>query len=537
MAVGIAPAGVAIKPRGDFRAEAATNAVISLARNEYESLQIVVAPRGDKPLTGVKVELADNMGLFAASNVTVSVMGYVRVNEPAAYMARDFDGKVRWPERTWYPDPILDFKACADVEKGDVQSFWVRVKCPAGQRAGTYRGTLRVSNADGGSLAVPFTVRIRDFDIPLTSPLDMAMCFNPRYFGVGSREVRQNPEAPINIWKRHKIAWCDFLSEYFITIDDIYLKGTPDWDMLERLKARGRLGRFNLGYWCGFGPGRKAKSDWMGKGRGLRLKAVAEEAKRRGLLDYAYFYGCDESPKKWWPNQARGASAMKEMFPHIPFLTTIRDDSCGTDSILGDVDSFVPNIEFWNVTKVTEGRRAGHKVWWYICSDPKAPGPNVFVECPPVEARLLMGALTQRFKPDGFLYYALALWRCQKPITTGPFTDWLARNREWYHGDGCMTYCGPDGTPIASQHLENFRDGLEDLWYCRILERCLAERAKKDEAWARSARAALAVPSELVKSIKQFSIDSDVLNRWRDGMADLIESTTAQKPASPVPNP
>jgi hypothetical protein len=217
-------------------------------------------------------------------------------------MARDFDGKVRWPERTWYPDPILDFKACADVEKGDVQSFWVRVKCPAGQRAGTYRGTLRVSNADGGSLAVPFTVRIRDFDIPLTPPLDMAMCFNPRYFGVDSREVRQNPEAPINIWKRHKIAWCDFLSEYFITIDDIYLKGTPDWDMLERLKARGRLGRFNLGYWCGFGPGRKAKSDWMGKGRGLRLKAAAEEAKRRGLLDYAYFYGCDESPKKWWPH-------------------------------------------------------------------------------------------------------------------------------------------------------------------------------------------------------------------------------------------
>jgi hypothetical protein len=40
-----------------------------------------------------------------------------------------------------------------------------------------------------------------------------------------------------------------------------------------------------------------------------------------------------------------------------------------------------------------------------------------------------------------------------------------------------------------------------------------------------------------VKSIKQFSIDSDVLNRWRDGVADLIESPTAQKPASPVPNP
>jgi hypothetical protein len=538
MAVGIAPAGVAVKPRGDFRAEAATNVCISLARNEYEAFQVVVAPRGARPLTGVKIDVAGDMGMFEASNITASVMGYVHVKEPASYKARGVDGKVRWPERTWYPDPILAFKTCTDVAAGDVQSFWVRVKCPAGQRPGTYRGELRVSDANGASLSIPIMVRVRDFTLPLVPPTDMAICFNPRYFEVGASALRQNKEAPINIWKRHRIEWCDFLSEYFITMDDIYLKEMPDWEMLERLKSRGRLGRFNLGYWNGFRPGVKAKADWMGKGCGARLKAAADEAKRRGLIEYAYFYGCDESPKKWWPNQARGASAMKAMFPGIPFLTTIRDDSCGTDSILGDIDSFVPNIAFWNITKVAQGRRAGHKVWWYICSDPKAPGPNVFVECPPVEVRLLMGAMTQRFKPDGFLYYALALWRSQKPITDGPFTDWLARNREFYHGDGCLTYCGPDGTPIASQHLENFRDGLEDLWYAKLLEQKLRAvesgklkfKSRGDAGsntslaiWTERARKLLSVPTEVVRSVTNFSTEPDVVHRWRNEMADLIE--------------
>jgi len=39
-----------------------------------------------------------------------------------------------------------------------------------------------------------------------------------------------------------------------------------------------------------------------------------------------------------------------------------------------------------------------------------------------------------------------------------------------YNGDGAWLCVGPDGTPLATQRLENFRDGLEDFAYVKILE-------------------------------------------------------------------
>ena len=85
--------------------------------------------------------------------------------------------------------------------------------------------------------------------------------------------------------------------------------------------------------------------------------------------------------------------------------------------------------------------------------------------------------------------------------------------------------------PLATIRLENFRDGLEDLWYVRILERKLKEieigKCKKGSTnaveWAKRARELLAVPNEVARSVRDFSTDPAVLYRWRDDMADLIE--------------
>jgi hypothetical protein len=78
--------------------------------------------------------------------------------------------------------------------------------------------------------------------------------------------------------------------------------------------------------------------------------------------------------------------------------------------------------------------------------------------------------------------------------------------------------------PLATIRLENFRDGLEDLWYVRELEKRLAAHGDKGDAWAVAAKEALAVPDEVARSVKNFSTDSDVIYRWRDNIADLIEA-------------
>lgn len=65
------------------------------------------------------------------------------------------------------------------------------------------------------------------------------------------------------------------------------------------------------------------------------------------------------------------------------------------------------------------------------------------------------------------------------------------------------------GMPLATQRLENFRDGLVDLWYVILLRKRNAE---------------IPVPDSLVKNTADFSRDPARLERWRDQMADLIES-------------
>ena len=98
---------------------------------------------------------------------------------------------------------------------------------------------------------------------------------------------------------------------------------------------------------------------------------------------------------------------------------------------------------------------------------------------------------------------------------------------------------GPDGKPLPTVRLENFRDGLEDYAYALELERKLKartggsrscatadaqERVPPDDAWTRKAKELLAVPGDVMQSMTQFTGDPAAVLRWRDAMADLIET-------------
>jgi hypothetical protein len=148
----------------------------------------------------------------------------------------------------------------------------------------------------------------------------------------------------------------------------------------------------------------------------------------------------------------------------------------------------------------------------------------MFIECPAIEGRLLMGAMTAKERPDGFLYYQISIWNARRPITTGPFTEWDARSWTVYHGDGAWTCVGPDGKPLPTQRLENFRDGLEDYAYVRELEALLKKHASPaTSGWTTEARAALHVPENVVASLKSYTRDPAAVLAWRDRLAELIE--------------
>lgn len=512
--------------------ENSASETLSLARNESESIQLVVIPL-DQELKNVRVEA----GRFAtrdgqelpADSVTVQTVGYVRTQKVAYEV--DYTG--------WWPDPLLEFLPHVSIAPEQAQSFWVRIHAPKDQAPGDYEGEITISPENAPPVAKKLTVRVRGFTLSGRPPIPVVMpSYSQRYF----------EEFSSGDWSTQKLKIADFQADYYIGWDNLYDQRPPDWEVLQRLQSQGRLGKFNL-YPLGFSRGQLLRQ--VSKGGDItealkalieKIRPVYEQAKQLGLLDHAYFYGMDELPADLFPELAKITEAVKSEFPGVPIVTTAQDFSYGEKSGIDSVDAWVPLIHEYDPVKAEDARKKGKSVWWYNCKTPAHPYPNQFTEYPAIELRLLHGAIAAKYRPDGFLYYSLfRSWKPQgdpprRAIDKGPYTDWnpcaLAFSEyDIYNGEGYLAYPGPDGRPLASIRLENFRDGFEDLAYWDLLGKQVEALAPKEKQlttaqsrWLTEARAALDVPADLVKSAHEFTLDPEQVRAWRERLADMIES-------------
>jgi len=524
-----------ILPRGSaFELSAARKIELSLARNEKEGVQIVVLPAagGLRKATVQASDLkAPGGAVFPRKNIECDVVGYVQTKSRPPYGTSHVG---------WWPDPILPGQGPVDIASGDLQGFWVRVRAAKDQAAGVYRGPLTIAAEGTAPVALELVVRVRSFALPDRSPLPLAITFSPEDNAVAQTqkqqdEWRKSEDYPPNAWKKHKLRWADFLADYYISYDSLYHRGMPDYEVLTHLKKQGRLGPFNLGYYGGIGPKPEDLDRW--KSEHLpRLRAAYTRAKELRLLDHAYIYGCDEAPAELFGQVEKAAAILKSEFPGVSIMTTTYDQSYGMHSVIKSMDAFCPLTPSFDPAKAAKARAVGKRVWWYICCGPHHPHANMFIEYPAIEGRLLMGAMTARQRPDGFLYYQISIWNSRQPVTSGPFTDWDPRSWTTYHGDGSWTCVGPGGTPLPTIRLENFRDGLEDYAYVLHLERLARQCESKgialsatERQWLAEAKNALAVPAELVKSMTEYSRDPAKLYAWRSQLGDLIDRAGATK--------
>ena len=526
MLVGVATSMEKILPRdAPFELEPVREVEISLARNEKESFQVLVLPVSSA-LRKVSVSAndlkSDNGAIFKREQIQCEVVGYIETKAKPPYDA-SFIG--------WWPDPILDFLGPVEIAAGDLQAFWIRIRAPKDQPPGIYRGILTVAATDTApmTLSLSLSVRVYSFTLPDHSPLPVAITFEPMHIPTEATEKdqsewRKSEEYPLNAWNKHKLRWVDFLADYYINYDSLYRSGPPDFEVIQRLRDRGQLVSFNLGIF-------DAVSRPADAGNELSLLRTAyNKAKEMGALDQAYIYGFDECPEEKFPLLEKTAQTLRREFPGVLLLTTSTDYSYGQDTAVKTIDAWCPLTSSFNPDQAAKARAAGKKVWWYICCFPHHPYANMFVEYPAIEGRLLMGAMTAKQRPDGFLYYQISIWNSRRPITSGPFTDWNPRSWTTYHGDGSWTCVGPGGTPLPTVRLENFRDGLEDFAYVVILEDIIRQRkaeaaslTAKQQQWLSEAKAALLVPESLVKTMTEYSREPAKLYAWRNHIGDLIE--------------
>ena len=356
----------------------------------------------------------------------------------------------------FWPDPLMSFLDTVEVKPGDAQPFWIRADIPSGQPAGVYAGKAEIIVDGKTAHTVTVSVRVRDFTLPNRSMLPLAVTFCPSdslmpqcnpEFNPAERDMPTNPS---RAWKKHKKAWRDMLAGYYLMIDTLYEYGgwNPELDLFAELEEDGKLGMFNLGY---YGPATEDPADNYGMQPTInRIRPRYERAKKLGLLKYAYIYGCDEANADTFAAANRAAEILKKEFPDVPIFTTAYDESYGTDGRLGEIDWFCPLTPKFDAKKAEIARKAGKQVWWYICLAPVRPYANNFIEADAIEIRLLMGAMSAKYRPDGFLYYQTSLWNNTRPISSGPYTDWVAQSFPGYNGDG---YLGFKSSRVEALHI------------------------------------------------------------------------------------
>ena len=170
--------GKKVKSREKLGAYVTKKARLTLAKNEYEGLQLVVIPLWNEipeiSITADDLKAATGAGMLDKSNITVSVLGAVKT-KPSDSGAETFG---------WTYDIL--FKSNKFQLKDSVQPVWVGVYAPKDTKAGIYTGNLNIT-AGTESEKIELTVEVLDFVLPAEPSLKTAFFFGSeqikKYYG------------------------------------------------------------------------------------------------------------------------------------------------------------------------------------------------------------------------------------------------------------------------------------------------------------------------------------------------------------------
>ena len=507
----------------------ATAHTLDMAGNEYESFQVVVAAT-DSALLNVRVEVEtplDARGNAIAAEV--AVIGHAlnkRHNYPQEHIGH-------------YPNFIIPYQQSCEVAAHKTVAFWVRLKTPRDAPHGTYRATLRVSADSVAPYSFPLLVNVFNFSLPDGTVLPTAFhVLEPRM--TGFYKANDEPEKSQAL-ARNLIDVC---ADYKIPFNHLYWEQTTAdsrrnyFDKLKYLHDKGLLTSFA---WCTLqltstpGHSRFNTSYWMDPDDpevDRFITSVKEHldkwlplCREFGFADKGYIYAFDEGSLN--AVTARILAEIKQSYPDIPVMTCGRLGSPDAPAVK-DVDIWVPIAPRFIARPelVAANRAAGRQVWWYVCNFPRPPHPTLMLDVPAIMPRLLMGMMTQKYRPDGFLYWGVIAWRGKKHdvISYGPRTNWDSETVAGDSEEGNLFGPGLNYTLLPTIRVENYRDGCEDHWYYELLARAIANHANDvDETLLAEAKAALAVPDIIVKGSCEYTRDPQLIRFQRHKVASLLE--------------
>ena len=492
---------------------------VALARNEYEPVQIVLRPRTDlnhleailDPICGV------NGAVLPAESVSINAEHYVDVKTVSDY----FGSLDSWPDALPVLDKIFDAKGVENTP------LWITLFAPKNQPAGIYRTALRVRQ-DGKDLTrIPIEITVFDVTLPDETYLRTAYGVSPdmkKYGSLSPAQQREVFDRYMQFCAEHRISpytphqYADFK----ITFEGNPVHAVVDFaafdEAMTRYLDKFHFNSFNMGGLPGKLNGAPQYSPEYNRLFADAYGKIQEHLRAKGWLDKAYWYWVDEPPKNEYANVKRGMELLKASCPDIRRLLTCNQEDAPIPYFHGSVNLWVPIMDKYDTERAHARQVLDEEVWWYVCTGPKAPYPNDFIDHPAINHRIRYWMMND-LGLDGDLYWAITYWE-QNPWEQAMSLD--PKGSPWGNGDGRLLYPprSTDATassgPITSIRFENLRDGLEDSEYLMLLRGL----AKTD---TRAAQLLASAFHTLVPSTICYDQSSVAFATYRYAIASMLE--------------
>jgi len=544
----VAPPVVKVRPLDRPPAALQQSAEISAARNEFESVQLVL--RSPQPMSGLDIQvsaLSDETGnSIPSSSIQIYLVGFVNVNRPT----RVGGDTGEWPDALI---PRVDFYYHErrnafpfQLAAGRNQPIWIDVYVPNGTRAGVYKGKVNVTQAGKDFLTVPLQLKVWNFALPSTSSLTTTFGFNgvtALKQHVGQYTSDDDIRSLTSLYS--KAALLDRISLHGGTLipPPFTVNGNSaaiDWSLYDQ-EMGGLLDGTVLGNKDPL-PGARATSVDLRTHGGadtnekkvLYWREWAKHFRAKGWLDRLFYYAFDEPQTADFPKIVELTRLAHQADPAIRTLVTYPK----TQALSNSIDIWTPLLNCFELKPGSDPYcremvrrneydadiRNGKQLWWYqSCSSHGCSitgggyfdgWPSYMIDDPAVSNRV-MPWLAWKYRIGGELYFNTV-------ESYNRMDPWNDNYLFGGNGDGTLFYPGRPkrigGTkdiPIDSVRLKLIRDGLEDYEYLLLLEKV----AGRDAAERRVDR--------VVQNVYTYSSDPRVIGNARLEAGEEIEKGMA----------
>lgn len=471
---------------------------LSLARNERESVQVVLRPPEGTNWLDVSLHVPDlvhseSNARISAENIRTYRVGYCPVTVPS-----HFEGPTgSWPDPL---EPLTPFMA-----RGGVCSpLWITIHAPSGTPSGVYRGLAELASSSGAPIEFWIEATVYDFELPRQPALKtdfgfwaegaLAMCQRLGYTG-SAAELEQ--------------AYLQDAFEHGVTLRD--LAGLP----AESADYPASLGAYEKRLAVlreGGATTCAAPSSLLDVPEQLALANAF--VKRHELGSRAFCHIGHEPPRPAWPRLFERMQNWLDTAPEIPMMVSTH----GLEPFLSDAAQIwcvhLPLFDTVNGKTVLERVESGGEVWAYINHSPARPYANFFVDFRATEHRALFWQLWA-LGVRGMHYWSINSHPLEQDPRQG-LVDITPVN-----GDGFLVYPSASG-PVPSIRWEVVRDGIEDHGYLVLFRelRRRAEELKKEALLDRTASAANL--KAVVPDLVTFTREPGVMLEKRDEIARAI---------------